>query len=121
MKNKGVCIGVDVAFINLTGNVAYGLLLSQFVYWASKSTDPDGWFTYTGHEIEDFTGMKRSEQESARKVMRHLGILQEVKKGIPSKLYYRINFTELKTKLIEKELYNEVRHVFPFHEESKSW
>jgi hypothetical protein len=51
----------------------------------------DVWFYKTQAEIEDETGLTRYEQEGARKKLVASGVLEEQKKGIPAKLYFRVN------------------------------
>ncbi len=84
-----------VAFHRIFAQVACGalpgLFLSQAFYWHGRGADPDGWFYKTQEEWEAETGMTRREQETARKILKDKGILEEKKQGIPCKLFYRIN------------------------------
>ncbi len=69
-----------------------GLLLSQFWYWTQRLPEGrDGWFHKTMPEIEQETVMGRREQDSARKKLRDLGLLEERKQGQPAKLWFRLN------------------------------
>lgn len=78
-------------FKDITGSTVAALLLSQLWYWAIRTSNAEGWFYKTQEEWEHETGLTRTEQETARKVLKRLGILEEKRVGIPAQLYYRIN------------------------------
>ncbi|MFA5232736.1 MAG: hypothetical protein WC410_03660 [Candidatus Paceibacterota bacterium] len=82
-------------FAKALGSAKLAILLSQFYYWCDKGYDPNGWFYKNRSEIFDETGLSRSEQETARKRGRELGVLEEIKKGTPRRLYFKINKTIL--------------------------
>ncbi|MCV4285069.1 helix-turn-helix domain-containing protein [Pseudomonas capsici] len=83
-------IAFQRAFVSLGIGITGALMLSQAVYWSNRTDDVDGWFYKTMEEWESETGMTRSEQESARKKLVKCGVLQEMKKGVPCRLYYRV-------------------------------
>jgi hypothetical protein len=91
-------------FVELTGSVTAGLMLSQGLYWTriKRRDDPgsDGWFYKTQAEWEEETGMGRSEQETARKHLRHTPFWQEQRRGVPAKLYFRIDLERLAEALL---------------------
>ena len=70
-------------------------MLSQAVYWATRTGENDGWFYKTQADWEAETGLSRYEQESARKALKERGILSEELRGLPAKLWFRINPEEL--------------------------
>jgi hypothetical protein len=74
---------------------AAGTFLSQLVYWTSKGHDPDGWIYKTQSEMEEENGLSRRYQEKARRVLRKFDVLEEVKRGIPRKLWYRVDLEAL--------------------------
>jgi hypothetical protein len=80
-----------VPFAGITG----ALLLSQAIYWQARTKSEDGFFYKTAEEWEEETGLTQREQSTARARLRELGILEEVKKGIPCKCYFRINVQNL--------------------------
>lgn len=86
-------------FVALGVGVTGALMLSQAVYWARRSDDKDGWFFKSQAEWEEETGLKRTEQETARKRLVQLGVMEEDRRGIPAKLFYRVNFHELEAGL----------------------
>jgi len=91
--------GSPVAFhrcyVDVAKSVTSGLMLSQSVYWSTKTKDPDGWFYKTRFQWTEETGLSRTEQESARKKLRASGVIEEKKKGVPCKVYYRVNYDKL--------------------------
>lgn len=78
------------AMARLLGGITEALLFQQLAYWSDKGSDPDGWIFKTQVELEDETALTRGQQERARATLRRLGILEEIKRGVPAKLYYRI-------------------------------
>lgn len=81
------------------GSINAGIFMSQAFYWQNRTTDPDGWFYKTQEEWEEETTLTRREQETARRKLKKVGILEERKKGQPAKLWYRINLQVLYDKL----------------------
>lgn len=78
------------SFIRLNIGVTAALFLSQMTYWTNRSDD-DGWVYKTQEEWEEETGLSRYEQEGARKKLRSIGVLLEKKKGVPARLFYKID------------------------------
>ena len=72
-----------------------GLFMSQLLYWDGKGHDPDGWIYKTEKEMEQETGLTRSSQRKARKVLVGKGVLEEDKRGLPRRLYYRADLRAL--------------------------
>ncbi|EPV8469948.1 hypothetical protein ACWAS0_004905 [Klebsiella pneumoniae] len=83
-------IAFQRSFIRLNIGVTAALFLSQMTYWTNRSDD-DGWVYKTQEEWEEETGLSRYEQEGARKKLRSIGVLLEKKKGVPSRLFYKID------------------------------
>jgi len=78
-------------FADIGGGAMPGLFLSQTWYWSQRTTDEDGWFYKTQDEWQEETALTRREQETCRRTLKLLGILEEERRGIPARLYYRIN------------------------------
>lgn len=100
-------IAFQRAFVALGAGITGALLLSQAVYWSRRSGDDTGWFFKTQAEWEDETGLRRAEQETARKRLLTLGVMEEDRKGIPAKLYFRVNFENLEQLLTSKGASNQ--------------
>lgn len=84
------------------GSVKCGIFLCQFMYWEGRQADPEGWIYKTMVEIESETGLSRFEQESARKTLTEMQIMEQKKKGMPAKLYYRFIWDRLDEILEER-------------------
>jgi hypothetical protein len=82
-------------FVSVGGGVLPALMLSQAVYWSSRTDDPKGWFYKTQAQWEEETGMGRWEQETARKKLREMGFWYEERRGVPAKLFYRVDMDSL--------------------------
>jgi hypothetical protein len=95
------------AFVDITGTITAALMLSQAYYWSTpaksgrkKTTLPGSWFYKTREEWTDETGLSRDEQESARKRLRTLKLIDEDLRGVPAKLHYRLNHDALDAALL---------------------
>ncbi len=83
-------------FADLTGSIPAALLLSQALYWQRRCPpNRDGWWWKTADEWFEEARLTRREQQSARKTLVKLGILEETKKGVPCRLWYRLNLNKL--------------------------
>jgi hypothetical protein len=83
-------LGFNARCIRKFGPAA-GTFLRQLVYWTGKEHDREGWIYKTQVEMEEETGLSRKQQEKARKILRTAGVLEEVKKGTPCRLWYRVD------------------------------
>ncbi len=72
-----------------------GLFMSQLLFWDGKGHDPDGWIYKTEKEMKRETGLTRSAQRKARKVLVGKGVLEEDHRGLPRRLYYRADLLAL--------------------------
>jgi hypothetical protein len=85
------------------GSVTAGILMSQAMFWSKRTSNPDGWFYKSQAEWEDETALTRREQETARKTLRSLNLLEEKKEGIPCRLFFKVNLFELEKLLSVKQ------------------
>lgn len=86
------CVAYQRGLARAVGDHSAGLLLSQMWYWSERQpAERDGWFFMTQEQIEDELVMHRKEQESSRRRLRALGVLEEARRGVPAKLWFRIN------------------------------
>jgi len=81
--------------VPVTGGVGSALFLSQLMYWTPRGKDITGWIYKTQVEWEAETGLTPVEQQTIRKRLVKLGFLQERKRGVPARLFYRINLQRL--------------------------
>jgi hypothetical protein len=73
----------------LLGGINEALLFQQLAYWSDKGADPE-WIYKTQKDIEDEITLTRTQQENARARLRKLGVIEEDKRGLPAKLYFRV-------------------------------
>ena len=92
IKDRPVAYHPD--FAKAIGSVQAALFLSQLLYCSDKENN-NGWIYKTQKEFYEETGLSRREQETARKKLKELGILEEKYQGIPRKLYYKVNMDKL--------------------------
>lgn len=79
----------------VTGSANATIFLSRLVQWLGTQNDPDGWIYKTRDEFTEETGLSRWEQEAARKQLRSAGLLHEERRGVPARLYYRVDLDVL--------------------------
>jgi len=90
----GDAVAFYPAFRKVLGlNAAATQFLSQAVYWTERTED--GWFYKTTEEWNDELGLTLEEVKGARKKLKSIGVLTEKRKGIPAKLYYKVDTDEL--------------------------
>jgi len=83
----------------VSGSVNGGVFLSQAMYWSNITKSPEGWFYKTAEDWQGETFLSRREQETVRVALKKLGILEEQRKGIPAKLYFRVDMEVLAERL----------------------
>jgi len=71
------------------GGINEALFFQQLAYWSDKGADPE-WIYKTQADITAETTLSRYQQEQARGKLRALGVIEEQKRGVPAKLYYRV-------------------------------
>jgi hypothetical protein len=89
-------------YVDLTGSVTAALWLSHLLSSDESLKYVDTarrWFEIPLDQISETTGLTRFEQESARKRLRDLSILDERRVGMPAKLQFAINHEELARKI----------------------
>ncbi|HBD7021794.1 TPA: conserved phage C-terminal domain-containing protein [Citrobacter koseri] len=97
-------IAYNPAFAKLkAGKVKAGpvaaVFLSQLVYWHNRMDG--GWMYKTQADISSETALTRDEQETARKRLVALGVLEEDRRGVPATMHYHINTERLEALLLE--------------------
>jgi hypothetical protein len=78
-------------------------MLSQALYWAKRTKAADGWFWKTAEEWQEETYLTRTEQATARKQLKRLSCWHEELRGVPAKLFYRVDLDELDRLLFENK------------------
>lgn len=85
-------IAVYPVYIDLTGSIAGGLLLSQLLYWLEK-VDREIW--KTDAEILAETRLTQTEFKNAKKAIAALPFMSVTKRGVPPKTYYAVDWDGL--------------------------
>lgn len=94
-------IAFNPIYVKIGCGINGALMLSQLVYWTSRTRNQDGWIYKTHEEWEQETGLTRREQDTARKTLKSLGFLTEKKAGVPCKLHFRVERENLYKALIK--------------------
>ncbi len=76
-------------------SVTAGVLLSQFLYWTPRGKGESGWFYKEQKDIYAETALTRREQETARKVLRKFGVVEEKRIGVPGRIHFRVDTAKL--------------------------
>lgn len=91
-ENRPIAFGLLLA--RVTDHPKAAIMLSQLVYWSRHGRDVaanHGWVFKTREQWRCETGLSRDEQETARKRLKALGLIDEWRGGRPAKLWYRLN------------------------------
>jgi hypothetical protein len=81
--------------------VKEAIFVCQLLYWDGRGRMPGGWIYKTQPDWTDETGLSRYEQETVRKHLIKNGLLEEKRRGVPARLYYRLRFDMLKAAILE--------------------
>ena len=86
-------------FARALGSIPAGLFMSQGFFWQYKAdykdfVEMDGlqYFSKTAIEWEEVTALSDEQQKLARTTLVKAGILKEVRRGMPAKLYFHFDF-----------------------------
>ena len=96
--------------LTVTGNVNAGLFLSRAVYFTrlTSRARADGRFSRSVAQWQEDTGLTWREQAGARKVLRDLGVVEEMLKGVPPQVILRIDADRLIDLLLQATHQSEV-------------
>jgi hypothetical protein len=73
------------------GGINEALFFQQIAYWSDKGTDPE-WIYKSQVELEAETCLSSYQQKQSRDRLKRLGVLEDDRRGVPARLYYRINW-----------------------------
>lgn len=96
-------VSFNSLFAKATGSVTAAVLLSQAIFWQEKAkfkTDTlefegEQYFSKTGAEWFEETGLSVEQQKTARVPLVRAGILKEKRAGLPAKMYFRVDIEAL--------------------------
>ena len=94
-------IAYHPALVKPLGGINETVFVCQLLYWDGKGGTPGGWIYKTRADLEEETGLTRYNQETVRKNLIALGVLEEQRRGVPGKMHYRLQFARL-SELIEQ-------------------
>jgi len=86
--------------LRLTGSVTAALFLSYACQLAAELDQSlGGWLSLTREEWTQHIGLSRTEQETARKILREAGVIEERRIGMPARLEIKVNTLKLYTRI----------------------
>lgn len=96
-------ISFNATFAKMTGSVTAAVFLSQALFWQVKAKfktgemefEGESYFSKTGAEWFEETGLSAEQQKTARKPLVAAGILKERRAGLPAKMYFRVDIEAL--------------------------
>ncbi len=93
---------VPRAFIELTGDHATALFLSQLLYWTDRTQDPRGWVYKSHAEWKQELGMGRTTVDRARRRLVDLGVLHQACRQTHGRrtMFFRIDLMALRSALM---------------------
>ena len=83
--------------------ILLGYLCSEYNFYSSNGQLDNGMFFCTREKIKYNTGLTETEQRTATKKLKELGIIESELKGMPSKTYYKINESNISSVLSSEE------------------
>ncbi|MBV8886132.1 MAG: hypothetical protein JO235_19355 [Chroococcidiopsidaceae cyanobacterium CP_BM_RX_35] len=100
LRELGQLVAYYPKLAKITGSILANLFLCQMYYWQGKQEDPTGWIYKTQADIEAETGLSRTEQETARRLLRQRGLIKERYSGLPRRLEFWLDEDELENRWI---------------------
>lgn len=94
LQNLGSPVVYYPQLAKLLGGVKEAIFLCHIIYWMDKGGNENGIFK-TQEELTEETGLSRSEQESARKRLKALGLLSEYYARLEHRLYFKVDLDRL--------------------------
>src|ERR671919_939244 len=99
LPNRVVGYSPDLA--RMVGGATIGLFLNQLLFLSDKGANPDGWVYKSEAEMGRETGLTKREQQTARRKLLALGVIQIVRRGFKFTYHFRIVWERL-YQVIEK-------------------
>jgi hypothetical protein len=93
LPNRTVGYSPDLA--RAVGGATIGLFLSQLLFLSDKGANPEGWVYKSEAEMGRETGLTKREQQTARRKLLALGIIQIVRRGFKFTYHFRIVWERL--------------------------
>jgi hypothetical protein len=93
LPNRTVGYSPDLA--RAVGGATTGLFLSQLLFLSDKGANPEGWVYKSEQEMGRETGLTKREQQTARRKLLALGVIQIVRRGFKFTYHFRIVWERL--------------------------
>src|ERR671915_1924250 len=93
LPNRVVGYSPDLA--RIVGGATIGLFLSQLLFLSDKGANTDGWVYKSEAEMGKETGLTKREQQTARRKLLALGVIQIVRQGFKFTYHFRIVWERL--------------------------
>jgi hypothetical protein len=93
LPNRTVGYSPDLA--RAVGGATTGLFLCQLLFQSDKGHDPNGWVYKSEAEMARETGLTKREQQTARRKLLALGVIQIVRRGFKFTYHFRIVWERL--------------------------
>lgn len=107
-------------FADIGGSANAGLFLSQAFYWSKRTGTNDGWFWKTQEEWEVEIKLSRREQEHVRKILREKGFLIEEFRGIPRKLWFKLDKENISSAILFFKKQHAIMHESAIMDSTKA-
>jgi hypothetical protein len=101
LPNRVVGYSPDLA--RIVGGATIGLFLSQLLFLSDKGHNPDGWVYKSEAEMGKDTGLSKREQQTARRKLLSLGVIQIERRGFKFTYHFKVLWERL-YQVIEKSL-----------------
>jgi hypothetical protein len=101
LPNRTVGYSPDLA--RAVGGATTGLFLSQLLFLSDKGHNPDGWVYKSEAEMGRETGLTKREQQTARRKLLSLGVIQIERRGFKFTYHFKVMWQRL-YQVIEQSL-----------------
>ena len=85
----------------LRGHGNSAILLAQLLYLSRRLGDDEGWSYQAQRRLEAQTGLGPDAQRKAVQLLVRLGVLDIARRGVPARLFYRLNLPRLAALLLQ--------------------
>src|ERR671919_2935467 len=93
LPNRTVGYSPDLA--RAVGGATIGLFLSQLLFLSDKGNNPDGWVYKSEQEMGRETGLTKREQQTARRKLLSLGVIQIERRGFKFTYHFKVIWERL--------------------------
>jgi hypothetical protein len=93
LPNRVVGYSPDLA--RAVGGATIGLFLSQLLFLSDKGNNPDGWVYKSEQEMGRETGLTKREQQTARRKLLALGVIQIDRRGFKFTYHFKVIWERL--------------------------